>query len=206
MDKHFKHWAVEQHEKTNHLYDDKLPYSFHLQLVVDVATQFKSIWNEVFEPAGISKGAPVSYMVMYNSCWGHDLLEDTRVSYNDIIKELKKKGYDNWESKHITEIIFALTNNKGRNRTERANEAYYEGIRNTPGAVFVKLCDRIANVKYSEMVKSSMYKKYKDEYEHFVVSLGLGDLNEADGLTFTEEGLKYEAMITYLEELLDIAD
>jgi hypothetical protein len=46
------------------------------------------------------------------------------------------------------DIIYAVTNDKGKNRKERAGVKYYEGIRKTPGAVFVKLCDRIANVQY----------------------------------------------------------
>jgi len=38
--------------------------------------------------------------------------------------------------------------------------------------VFVKLCDRIANVQYSKMTKSGMFEKYKNENEHFLTSLG----------------------------------
>lgn len=95
--------------------------------------------------------------------WGHDLIEDTRVSYNDVKRQLGQAAAD---------IIYAVTNEKGKNRKERANDKYYEGIRNTPGAVFVKLCDRIANVQYSKMTKSRMFEMYKKENEHFIHSLG----------------------------------
>jgi hypothetical protein len=47
----------------------------------------------------------------------------------------------------------------------------YQDIRNTPGATFVKLCDRIANVLYSRMMGSDMFKKYKDENPHFINKL-----------------------------------
>lgn len=43
----------------------------------------------------------------------------------------------------------------------------YEDIRTTKYATFVKLCDRIANMRYSYANGSSMYAKYKAEYQHF---------------------------------------
>jgi (p)ppGpp synthase/HD superfamily hydrolase len=97
------------------------------------------------------------------AAWGHDLIEDTRVSYNDVKNHLGQEAAD---------IIYALTNEKGKNRKERANDKYYEGIRNTPGAVFVKLCDRIANVQYSKMTKSRMFEMYKNENPEFIRQLG----------------------------------
>jgi (p)ppGpp synthase/HD superfamily hydrolase len=98
--------------------------------------------------------------------WGHDLIEDTRVSYNDVKEQLGQEAAD---------IIYAVTNEKGKNRKERANEKYYEGIRNTPGAVFVKLCDRIANVQYSKMTGSRMFEMYKKENDSFIVMMGMDD-------------------------------
>jgi (p)ppGpp synthase/HD superfamily hydrolase len=98
------------------------------------------------------------------AAWGHDLIEDTRVSYNDVKDKL---GFT------AAEIIYAVSNEKGKNRKERANEKYYEGIRNTPGAVFVKLCDRIANVQYSKMTGSRMFDMYKKENPDFTLALGI---------------------------------
>jgi len=99
----------------------------------------------------------------FRATWGHDLIEDCRVSYNDVKEQLGQEAAD---------IIYAVTNEKGKNRKERANDKYYEGIRNTPGAVFVKLCDRIANVQYSKMTKSRMFEMYKKENDDFIVRLG----------------------------------
>jgi hypothetical protein len=89
------------------------------------------------------------------------------------------------------DIIYALTNEKGKNRKERANDKYYEGIRNTPGAVFVKLCDRIANVQYSKMTGSRMFEMYKKENINFMVSLG------------RQVGNDYEEMYQYLIKLFE---
>jgi (p)ppGpp synthase/HD superfamily hydrolase len=114
--------------------------------------------------------------------FGHDLIEDTRVSYNDVKKVLGEDAAD---------IIYALSNEKGKNRKERANDKYYTGIRNTPGAVFVKLCDRIANVQYSKMTGSSMFEKYKKENIDFMVGLG------------RRVGNAYEEMYQYLINLFE---
>lgn len=66
-----------------------------------------------------------------------------------------------------------MTNEKGRTRKDRANDKYYEGIRNTPYAVFVKLCDRIANVQYGIENGGTMVEKYRTENRHFVQQLGV---------------------------------
>jgi len=95
--------------------------------------------------------------------YSHDLIEDTRTSYNDVKQVL---GHE------VAKVVYALTNEKGKSRSERANDKYYEGIRNTLGATFVKLCDRIANVQYSKLTKSRMFEMYKNENENFISQLG----------------------------------
>lgn len=90
-----------------------------------------------------------------------------------------------------------MSNEKGKTRAERANDKYYEGIRNTPGAVFVKLCDRIANVQYSKMTKSRMFEMYKKENLHFTKSLGFRN----DNAEFP--GHEYFEMYKYLINLFN---
>lgn len=153
-------WIFKQHDDTNHMYDTYLPYSFHLRMVSNVAKDYIHL---------LPKNLQVPAIL---AAWGHDLIEDTRVSYNDVKKEL---GYD------AAEIVYAVSNEKGKNRKERANEKYYKGICETPGATFVKLCDRIANVQYSKMTKSRQFGMYKEENENFTNSLKNytgGDLEE----------------------------
>ena len=74
-----------------------------------------------------------------------------------------------------TEITYALTNDKGRTRAERAGEKYYQGIRETPYAPFVKLCDRLANITYScagtNRDNLRMKEVYKSEVPHFLASI-----------------------------------
>ena len=112
-------WIVEQHKDTNHKYDEYLSYEVHLRMVVEAAEQFEYLITHEPDKKLVILGA-----------WGHDLIEDTRVTYNDVKKMLGETAAD---------IIYACTNEKGKNREERANAKYYEGIRTTSYAVFVKL-------------------------------------------------------------------
>lgn len=73
------------------------------------------------------------------------------------------------------EIVYALTNDKGRTRAERAGEQYYQGIRETPYAPFVKLADRRADITYScqghGKANDYMREVYKEELPHFLEAI-----------------------------------
>jgi (p)ppGpp synthase/HD superfamily hydrolase len=156
-------WCIDQHKNTNHWYDQYLPYEFHLRMVVQAANDYLHLYE-----ANCEGDVDSCIEDILLACWGHDLIEDTRTSYNDVEKVLGRV---------TANIVYAVTNEKGKNRKERANKKYYDGIRKTEGAVFVKLCDRIANVQYSKMTKSSMFDKYKQENNHFITELGwFGDV------------------------------
>lgn len=88
------------------------------------------------------------------------------------------------------EIIFLCTEDKGRNRAERKSDVWYHAIKKNDLAVFVKLCDIIANVKYSLLTNSSMFKKYKAEYNQKVKPM-----------LYTEQ---YKDMFNYLDKIFEI--
>jgi len=183
-------WIIKQHNDTNHMYDEYLPYEFHLRMVNEVRKKFQHILPRKLFMQLASHTLPpenITDRVIELACFGHDLQEDTRATYNDIYKVLGKDA---------AEIIRAVTNyGRGRNRDERMPDFVYEDICNTPGATFVKLCDRIANVQYGKMMGSSMFTKYKNENEHFLTKLGLVGLDE--GIT------TYYEMVTYLNNLFN---
>lgn len=169
-------WIIEQHESTNHQYDKYLPYEFHLRMVHQVAKEFIHLVPKInYGPDTESLDRAVLL-----AAFGHDLIEDTRVSYNDVKEVL---GFQ------VAELVYALTNEKGKNRKERANDKYYQGIRETEGAVFVKLCDRIANVRYGKITGSRMVKMYHKENPNFIEKLGY------------KSGHDLEEMFEYLNNL-----
>ncbi|MCU0440075.1 MAG: phosphohydrolase [Raineya sp.] len=150
-------YAVKCHTETNHTYDN-LPYEVHLRMVYDFGVQFEHLLPQDTKEYALA------------TCWTHDTIEDCRQTYNDVKTACGEQ---------VAELTYALTNLKGKNRKERAGDAYYEGIRNTPMARFVKLCDRLANVKYSlEKGDSRMWQTYKQENPHFTTQLYESNLQE----------------------------
>lgn len=168
----FVQYCKTQHDVVcNQKYDNRHPYSFHLELVSLVRQQFQSLIpiDDPYHTAVIA------------GCWGHDLIEDARVTYNDILA---------MTNNIIADIIYACTEEKGKNRGERHNEKYFQGLVDNDLATFVKLCDIIANVKYSLLTNSSMYDKYRKEFPHLKEKLGVHT--------------QYKPMFDYLERLLNV--
>lgn len=150
-----KDYAIKQHRRVNQLYDGQPYDKVHLKSVVDFGLLFIEL---------IPKSQRANVI---GGLWNHDTIEDTGITLNDLIKGTNKE---------VGEIAYALTNEKGRNRDERANAKYYRGIRNTMFADYCKLCDRLANVHYSLMKKNSykgegMFDKYKKEHPKFIWSI-----------------------------------
>jgi hypothetical protein len=156
--------ASDLHESVNQFYGEPNPetgkrfvYGVHLGDVLGDAIAFMD---------DIPEFEPYKLIIAFGACF-HDAIEDARETYNDILKRARK--YLNKEDAVMaTEIVYALTNEKGRNRAERANEKYYEGIRTTPFAPFIKMCDRYANMSYACRHETSMAKKYRQELPEFI--------------------------------------
>lgn len=144
-----KWYAIRCHDTVNHLYDGH-SYSVHLYDVVSAANKFIHLVPES------DRGNVIA------ACWCHDVIEDCRETYNDV------KAATN---ETVADLVYALTNEKGKTRKERAGVKYYAGIRAVPHAAFVKICDRIANKQYSKGTGSKMYNVYKQEDDHFIKSL-----------------------------------
>ena len=156
--------AHELHQSVNQTYGKDLPYGYHLDMVAEEAREFGYLVCEKE-----SDVVPMMFGAYY-----HDSIEDARLTYNDVMKVARSFMNDD-DALMATEIVYALTNDKGRNRAERAGERYYEGIRNTPYAPFMKLCDRVANITYScsgtDADNIRMKEVYKKEVPHFLESI-----------------------------------
>lgn len=154
----------------NQKYNKTLPYSFHLDMVYQQGLKFKQVlgdkqdyWSDIV--AGL---------------YGHDAVEDARLTYNDIKDRFGERA---------AEIIYCCTEERGRTRSDRHSEKYFKELSENDLAIFVKLCDITANVKFSLLSNSSMFKKYKQEYV------------EVKKWLYRQE---YQIMFDYLEELFSI--
>lgn len=150
-------WCAEQHRHVNQYYGGKrlnLPYSFHLRAVAAQVEAFRDLLD------------PAEYEIARVAAYGHDLLEDTNLNYNDIIEVLNQHDL-NHLSKLAAETIYRVTDEKGRSRAERKNAKYYEELTQGEVALYVKLCDIIANKMFSRLTGSGMYRKYQQEHQDF---------------------------------------
>lgn len=129
-----KFFASIKHQ--NQLYGTGLPYTHHLAAVEGVLRRFNVIED-----------------TMLNAAWLHDVVEDTNTKVKEIAEMFGEE---------VAILVAAVTNEPGESRKVRAALTYPK-IRNTKGAVCLKLADRIANVEHG----GKLVDMYKREYEDF---------------------------------------
>lgn len=138
------------HTHTNHMYDNEPYFYAHVVPVVREAERYQHLVDDEHR-LNFLCGAMV-----------HDVIEDTRESYNDVLQNTNKE---------VADLAYALTNEKGKNRKERANDKYYNEMKKVPYAVLIKVCDRLANFKYSLAHRSGMAEMYRKENKQFIEML-----------------------------------
>ena len=159
-----KNRAHQLHESVNQTYDKIHPYGFHLDMVAESVDRYG---HEVC-------ASETDLLPLFFGAYFHDSMEDARQTYNDVMRTAQE-FMDEEQALMAVEIVYALTNDKGRTRAERAGERYYRGIRETPYAPFVKLADRLANIHYSfthtNEANAHMKTVYAGELPHFLEAI-----------------------------------
>lgn len=183
----------------NQKYAGDLPYSFHLKMVDAQALRFQYYITD-----------PIHKTSLIIGIWGHDAIEDARMTFNDIVnlndilhlqlEESKLTLVDAQAAcRRAAHIIYACTELRGHNRKERHGPEYMTTLINDSDAIFVKLCDIIANVKFSLLENSSMFYKYKTEWcEDFRFELAK---NYQPGRNYLDT---FPDMVAYLDQLFSI--
>lgn len=164
-----------QKAHADQLYGENQPYMHHLANAADIVEFY------------LDK-APNEYV---QAAFLHDTLEDTDTS----IDQLKEAFGD-----RVASLVFAVTDGEGVNRAAR-HAATYPKIRDCPGALLVKLADRIANIEYSILTtnhsKLGMYVKEWSEFER--------ELNPPKNTSNEPVAIAEMKMWVYLEDLMDHA-
>ncbi len=159
-----KQAAHELHDSVNQRYGKNHPYGFHLDMVAEAVSRY----------GHEACAAEEDVLPLLFGAYFHDSIEDARLTYNDV-KRTATRWMDDRQALMAAEIVYALTNDKGRTRAERAGDRYYEGIRQTPYAPMVKLADRLANTSYSfstdDGTNNQMKKVYAEEMPHFLEAI-----------------------------------
>ena len=116
------------------------PYTVHLAAVVAVMTRFG-----VTDPALLAAG------------WMHDAVEDTALTRAAVVEALGER---------VAALVDAVTDGPGGNRATRKARPY-RLIPQVPGAVVVKLADRIANVESAQASRPGLLAMYAREHGSF---------------------------------------
>lgn len=116
------------------------PYTVHLAAVVAVMERFGIVDVDVLA-AG----------------WLHDTIEDTPVSRAEVAAAVGERA---------ASMVDAVSDGPGENRKARKARPY-RLIPQTPGAVLVKLADRIANVESASKARPGLLEMYRREHPAF---------------------------------------
>jgi (p)ppGpp synthase/HD superfamily hydrolase len=100
--------------------------------------------------------------IFETAAWLHDAVEDTGLTHGEVEQTF---GYG------VGRLIWAVTNDPGKNRKERFENTYPKILLVGRDALFLKLADRIANVRASiqgpDAIDESLLKMYRKEYPEF---------------------------------------
>jgi (p)ppGpp synthase/HD superfamily hydrolase len=145
-------FAVERHGEQK--YGDR-PYEEHLCAVVVMLCTY---------------GFDGRYPELCAAGWCHDVVEDTATTIAEVRERF---GVE------VARLVWAVTNEPGKNRKERALATYPKIRAAGSHAVTLKLCDRIANVEASRRSEDSKLSMYRKEHTAFREAL----FSEEDGET-----------------------
>lgn len=136
-----KQFATLAHSDAGQTYDGN-PYATHLEAVAEVLMRYGETGKVMLAGARL-----------------HDVVEDVGIKISTI---------EDLFGSEVATLVGALTDEPGANRKERKAKTYPK-IKATPGAVQLKLADRIANVENGIVTRNKrmflMYKKEQPEFE-----------------------------------------
>jgi len=140
-----KEFALKAHSGMKY---GSVPYSDHLYDVVYLI----DIYN-------INGSSTYISSVLQAAGWLHDVLEDTDATYEEL---------QNLFGSNIANLVEAVSDEKGKNRKERKAKTLPKTRKYGTHAIFIKLCDRLANIENASNTKNNdLFEMYKKEHEEF---------------------------------------
>ena len=140
----FSKFARQAHANANCTYDDK-PYDVHLDMVEEGIDYYETVFLQY-----------VDYLIARKGASGHDLIEDAKLSFNNVKKASNKR---------VARVILAVTDVHEENRLLRHLFTMGKTVKDYI-AIIVKMADMRANGSYSKENGTSMYSTYVEEYNY----------------------------------------
>lgn len=142
---------------------NSLPYSFHLKAVVAQGRKF----SHLILPKLTKYPSATAEAVFLFSLAGHDLKEDARHTYNDLISLGVQLGLHRSAAVDFADIVWSVSDSDGKNRAQRKDDLFYKELLENEVGVFDKLSDMAANRIYGKLTNSSQYEMYREEFPKF---------------------------------------
>jgi (p)ppGpp synthase/HD superfamily hydrolase len=139
-----KEIADKSYKDSNCKYDGH-EYIHHINMVENYLIKYKSCFKQEED-----------YIVTIIASYYHDSIEDTKLSYNDIAEN---------SNTIVADIVLSVTDIPSTNRLMKHLLTMGKTVQDYR-AIVLKLCDILANAKYSYEHGDPMYKKYKKEYSY----------------------------------------
>lgn len=145
--------AFKIHKECGSVYGNEestMDYSVHLKMVHSFFKKYKHyLKKDILED-------------VEKAIWFHDIMEEGHHSYNDVVKIIGLRAAD---------IVSNVTDEFGKSRKEKMLKTLPKTA-STYESIFVKLCDRLANITFSlqeknKNLESNKYDMYVSEYQIF---------------------------------------
>jgi (p)ppGpp synthase/HD superfamily hydrolase len=138
-------YAEKCHADANCEYGKGESYMVHVNMVVDLMKAYADVFKN-----------PEDSRCAIKAAYCHDVIEDTKESYNDVSEIIGKDAAN---------VVLAVTDVTGENRLMKHLLTMGKTVLDYR-AIILKMCDICSNARYSEKHGSSMHKKYVEEYQY----------------------------------------
>jgi (p)ppGpp synthase/HD superfamily hydrolase len=138
-------YAEKCHADANCEYGGGESYMVHVNMVVDLVKAYSDVFKN-----------PEDGRCTIKAAYCHDVIEDTKESYNDVSEVIGKDAAN---------VVLAVTDVAGENRLMKHLLTMGKTVLDYR-AIILKMCDICANATYSRTHSSSMYKKYVEEFSY----------------------------------------
>ncbi len=145
-----RNYAQDCYDKSNCQYGEGNNYFVHINMVYDIIHAHKGIFIDDNE------SEENDFTITLAAALCHDILEDTKESYNDIAKIC---------GKNVADVVLAVTDVPADNRLMKHLLTMHKTVKDYR-AIILKMADILANATYSRLQGSSMYAKYVNEYAY----------------------------------------
>ena len=120
------------------------------------------VQGHLFEVAHLLQRSGFTSREVVVAGWCHDVVEDTKTTLDEVRERFGDE---------VARLVWAVTNEPGKNRKERALATYPKIRAAGRDAVAVKLCDRVVNVEACWKSQDAKLFMYRKEYADFRLAL-----------------------------------